>query len=182
MDYGASNDRNDKLPVRYFFLGEVHITEWIKICFAGVALMLAINEFLIKNRNLEIKNREIEVERLRNSADFLLKGNNRSVQEAIRSSMKYATDRQLKADKAADVIADLSPLYQHLTAWAHCIASGLCDRASSLRFLCGRVDAYEYSVKKIFKKVALPYDRTRRDLAYSGMLSNCTFFLKKQTG
>ena len=149
----------------------VHVTEWIKVAVAIVAVLIAVNEFLLKDRQLER-------EQVGNTGRFLSMGSESAVVQSLVGTIHNATDPELSAERGSreywQVLAEATPMHEYLVAWSSCVASDLCHRDTGERILCGRLLAYEKLAKSLFQKIDQPYEREQRDKEYSGLLEKCS--------
>lgn len=144
----------------------VHITEWIKIGLAFLAIIIAINEFVIKND-------EIEAVKINNGRVFLMKGVDENVLNSLMKVIKYSENDGLDSSKKWQVLLDATPMHEYLVAWSSCVANDMCARSTSEKFLCQRLIGYEKLAEKVLPKIDMEYDSNMRDQIYSGMLTYC---------
>lgn len=150
--------------------------EWIKTIAAIAALFVAINEFLLKDK-------AAEVARLENAHAFLAMGVDPSIYGSVAKAIELSNQPEKinsTGTESLKILTELTPMHEYLVTWSACIAMDLCERESSLAYLCPKLTGYESLAAVILPKVVQSYDHNQRNSEYSGILNECEARVKSR--
>jgi len=95
--------------------------------------------------------------------------------ELIRSAVAMIGARKLPKSNETyiSLLADLTPLSQHLQNWAACIAMELCESEKSFRAFCRKLLNYESEFEKIQIHFSRFYDASDRNEVFWDQIIQC---------
>lgn len=147
-------------------IDDIHLTDWIKAGAAIVLVVTAINEFFIRDRDLELA-------RLNNTREFLMRGSEPYILESLKLTIEHASQEQPDMSQSHTILIDITPINEYLISWSSCVATELCDFDTSADFLCERLRGYESLAVTVLRRLNMQYSFEDRNNQYSGMLQEC---------
>ncbi len=148
-------------------MSKPNITDWIKTAAVVFGVGFAFYEFRLAS-DISKRQKIEQVGTLINAA------NSERVLDSATSLLIYSYESPTNnTSKKIEILRAMTPYHEHLSTWAFCYDSNLCDQHLTKEYTCKRLIAYERTTKKIFENFKILYGGENRPLQKTQLWADC---------